>query len=97
MINEVLQRYAGRVRVRPDWDRFRNVVMDKALRVKFHAGQPRSQLADTGDRPIHEHTRRDLYWGDGMEDVNGQDMLGQRLQAIRRANATAMDTKMVGS
>lgn len=87
----------GRVHVRPDWDKFRKVVMDKALCVKFHAGQPRSQLADTGDRPIHEHTRRDLYWGDGMEDVNGQDMLGQRLQAIRRANAAVMETEMGGS
>ena len=88
LINDKLCEYVGRVRIRPDWDSFRNVVMEKALRVKFHTGGPRAQLMATGDRSIHEHTKRDLYWGDGMEDANGQDMLGNRLQSIRLANRT---------
>jgi GTP cyclohydrolase II len=54
-----------------------------ALRVKFERDPLQGLLLATGEMPLHEHTKRDLFWGDGMDAKTGQDMLGQMLCMIR--------------
>ena len=82
-LNSIVQDFEGRVRVRQDWSDRRNEVMMTALAAKFRNPLLRALLLATGDRPIHEHTKRDLHWGDGMEDKNGADVLGQMLTMQR--------------
>ena len=43
-------------------------------------------LLDTGDSHLVEHTKRDMYWGDGGDGGNdkiGRNMLGKLLVRVR--------------
>ena len=82
-INSIIEQYEGLVRIRHDWSTYRNVVMMRALRAKFDHPVLKLQLLSTGNRTICEHTKRDLYWGDGMEHKNGENNLGRLLMMLR--------------
>ncbi len=74
------RRFAG---LRPDWEDVKEAVMMDALRAKFtqHAKLGRRLLA-TGTAELVEHTRNDVYWGDGG-DGSGRNRLGVLLMQLR--------------
>jgi len=74
---------AAGVRPRPDWDVYRNTVMEQAVTAKFEQNPAlRALLLATGDAPLVEASPRDSYWGAGP-DGKGQNQLGQILQRVR--------------
>ena len=69
---------------RGDWERVKDDVMLKALRVKFTENVGlREKLRETGERELVEHTSNDSYWGDGGNGL-GQNKLGKLLMQVRR-------------
>lgn len=78
---------AGRDRFKPlrkDWEEVKDDIMMKALRAKFtQHPDARSQLLDTEDAILVEHTVNDSYWGDGG-DGSGKNMLGKLLMKLRQ-------------
>jgi hypothetical protein len=63
-------------KLRKDWDRARDAVMEKALIAKFTQHEDlRALLLGTGDAPLIEHTANDDSWGDGG-DGSGANRLG---------------------
>ena len=70
-LNAIIKEYQD-VRMREDWDTARVDVMRTALRAKFAIPQLGDILKATGDRPLHEHTSRDLFWGDGGTTGGGK-------------------------
>jgi adenylate cyclase len=70
-------------KIRPDWDRIKDTVMDRALRAKFAQHRDlRALLLGTGDEVIAETAPKDYYWGIG-EDGTGQNKLGEMLMRLR--------------
>jgi ribA/ribD-fused uncharacterized protein len=69
--------------LRADWDAVKDDVMLTALRAKF-SQHPylRSQLLETGDAILVEHTANDAYWADGG-DGSGRNRLGELLMQVR--------------
>ena len=69
--------------LRSDWEEVKEDVMREALRAKFtqHHGL-RRRLLDTGGAELVEHTRNDVYWGDGG-DGSGRNRLGALLMELR--------------
>ena len=64
---------------RPDWFDISESVMLKALRAKFDQNPDlRERLMATGNRPLHEDSPRDMYWG-----CRGKDRLGVLLGQVR--------------
>lgn len=65
------------------WASVREQVMLDGLRAKFrqHPDLER-RLLRSGDRQLVEHTRSDVYWGDGG-DGTGQNRLGHLLMQVR--------------
>jgi len=73
------------VRIRPDWNTIRDMVMTKALRAKFTQNSTLTKmLLETGQRELAEHTARDRYWGDGGGQGKGQNKMGQLLMQLRK-------------
>lgn len=76
----------GRSRKRPlrkDWEKVKDEIMLKALRVKFTQREELKEiLLETGDAILVEHTKNDNYWGDGG-DGSGKNMLGKMLMQVR--------------
>lgn len=70
------------IRIRSDWDTYRNEVMWLALKIKFSIPQFKQYLLDTGNVVIYEDSPTDYYWGIG-EKKNGQNMLGKMLVHLR--------------
>jgi adenylate cyclase len=72
-----------KARIRPDWDRVKDDVMERALRAKFtqHADL-RALLLTTGEEEIAETAPNDYYWGIGA-DGSGQNKLGRLLMRLR--------------
>jgi ribA/ribD-fused uncharacterized protein len=69
--------------LRPDWDLVKDEIMLRAVRAKFaQYAQLAALLLQTGDVLIVEHSRRDRYWGDGV-DGSGANKLGQLLMQVR--------------
>lgn len=68
---------------REDWDTFKDVAMEKAVRAKF-AQYPslRTLLQSTEKSQIFEHTKNDCYWGD-CGDRTGKNKLGLLLMQLR--------------
>lgn len=68
---------------RSDWNEVKDLVMEKAVRVKF-ASYPELQklLLSTGQKKIYEHTKNDCYWGD-CGDRTGKNKLGILLEKLR--------------
>ena len=74
---------AAGVRLRPDWDVYRNTVMEQAVTAKFEQNPAlRARLLATGDAPLVEASPRDSYWGAGA-DGKGQNRLGMILEIVR--------------
>ncbi len=72
-------------KLRKDWDRARDAVMEKALIAKFTQHEDlRALLLGTGDAPLIEHTANDDYWGDGG-DGSGANRLGMLLMKVRHS------------
>ncbi len=71
--------------LRKDWDLVKEDVMLKALRAKFSQNLSLNELLlSTGERSLHEHTKNDLYWGDGGAKKNGKDRLGILMMQVRK-------------
>ena len=76
-------KFAGyHVKLRPDWEKVKEGVMLKALRVKFTKYTVlREKLLSTGDAVLHEDSPWDKYWG--YAKGKGQDRLGILLMQVR--------------
>jgi len=73
-----------RVKLRPNWDNIKFDIMFKACYAKFSQNRDLKQLLlDTGERPLHEDTKKDNIWGGGPNNPNGQDLLGKVLVKVR--------------
>jgi len=65
--------------IRKDWEVIKPVVMFQGLNAKFRQNEDlMEKLIDTDNRPLHENSPSDLYWG-----VKGQDMLGKLITQVR--------------
>ncbi|CAG8586645.1 8931_t:CDS:2 [Cetraspora pellucida] len=63
---------------------FKENVMRTALMAKFGQHERlKYMLLSTGNIPLFEHTKNDLYWGDGGDFGGGQNKLGMILQEVR--------------
>jgi hypothetical protein len=85
-MNPIIQAAADRgVRLRPDWDDVRELVMMEGLQAKF-AQHPRlaAVLESTGTTYLTEASPRDSYWGEGR-DGTGLNRLGVLLMRVRAA------------
>jgi N-glycosidase YbiA len=72
-----------RHRLRPDWEKVKDVVMREAVLAKFRQNADlRAILLGTGNTLLIEHTERDSYWGDGG-DGSGRNRLGEILMSVR--------------
>jgi ribA/ribD-fused uncharacterized protein len=68
---------------RLDWDVYKDIAMETALRAKFEQYEYlKNLLKSTNATVLHEHTKNDIYWGDGG-DGTGKDKLGQLLMKLR--------------
>lgn len=78
---------------RPGWDDIKERVMLEGLRAKFTQHPDLAErLLSSGDRLLVEHTRNDVYWGDGG-DGHGANRLGHLLMEIRAELRRALDDK----
>ncbi|CAG8737568.1 33739_t:CDS:2, partial [Racocetra persica] len=63
---------------------FKEKVMRTAVMAKFGQHERlKYMLLSTGNIPLREHTKNDLYWGDGGDFGGGQNKLGLILQEVR--------------
>ena len=70
---------------RPDWDVYKDIAMEVAIRAKFEQyDYLKRLLKSTNEAVLHEHTKNDIYWGDGG-DGSGKDKLGELLMKLRSA------------
>ncbi len=68
---------------RPDWDVYKDIAMETAVRAKFEQHDYlRALIKSTNTAIIHEHTKNDCYWGD-CGDGTGKDKLGILLMKLR--------------
>lgn len=68
---------------RSDWDSYKDIAMEKAVRAKFAQYEIlRVLLKSTNNSAIYEHTKNDCYWGD-CGDRTGKNKLGLLLMQIR--------------
>ncbi len=77
-----------RTNSRPDWEAVRVPIMAWCLQVKLaqHWDRFAALLHATGDRPIVEQSRRDVFWGAKVVDdetLVGANILGQLLMQLR--------------
>lgn len=73
---------------RPDWDQVRVKIMRWCLRIKLAQNWAKFSelLLATGDCPIVEESRRDVFWGAKLTDENtlvGINVLGRLLMELR--------------
>lgn len=70
--------------IRPGWDEERVDVMREVLALKFDQHPDlRRKLMETGNRPLWEDARDDLFWGAGTPRKRGQNWLGRLLMELR--------------
>lgn len=68
---------------RADWDEYKDIAMEVAVRAKFAQHEElRTLLKSTGTSKIFEHTKNDCYWGD-CGDRTGKNKLGLLLMKLR--------------
>lgn len=68
---------------REDWDTYKDIAMEKAVRAKFSQYEIlRILLISTGTSFMYEHTKNDCYWGD-CGDRTGKNKLGLLLMQLR--------------
>ena len=71
------------VKLREDWEEFKDNVMRKAVYAKFSQNiELKNILLDTDSEYIVENTSNDYYWGCGING-SGKNMLGIILMEIR--------------
>lgn len=76
------KRMGRKVRLRPDWDKIKLVVMYRLLQQKFNLPEYKKKLLDTGTiQLVEENTWGDKYWG--VCNGEGQNYLGRLLMKIR--------------
>ena len=76
------KRVGRNVKLRDDWDSYRNTAMLIALTAKFKNERERGMLLATGDAYLEEtNTWNDTYWG--VCNGKGKNMLGTMLMNIR--------------
>lgn len=69
--------------IRSDWDQIKVQIMYNIIFHKFDQHEDiRQHLLRTGLRPLIEHTKYDLYWGDGG-DGSGKNVFGKLLTQLR--------------
>ena len=72
-----------KVKIRNNWDNFKDNVMYDALKAKFTQHKElRKLLIETEAKILIEHTENDSYWGDGG-DGTGKNKLGKLLMKLR--------------
>lgn len=72
------------VRLRPDWEQVKQLIMYDGIRAKFQQHTSLLQLLlDTNELVIIENSPRDSYWGIG-KDGNGENHLGKLLMSLRQ-------------
>ncbi|MBY0413321.1 MAG: NADAR family protein [Bdellovibrionales bacterium] len=68
---------------RPDWETYKDVAMEVAVRAKFEQYEIlKILLLSTNNSAIYEHTKNDCYWGD-CGDRTGLNKLGHLLMKLR--------------
>ena len=68
---------------RPDWDEYKDIAMEVAVRAKFAQYESlQVLLKSTKNSAIYEHTKNDCYWGD-CGDRTGKNKLGLLLMKLR--------------
>lgn len=68
---------------RKNWDKVKEYIMIKCLIAKFTQNKELQKiLLSTRNKILIEHTKNDLYWGDGM-DSSGLNRLGHCLMLVR--------------
>lgn len=68
---------------RADWDEYKDIAMEVAVRAKFSQHEElRVLLKSTKNAQIFEHTKNDCYWGD-CGDRTGKNKLGLLLMKLR--------------
>jgi hypothetical protein len=73
-----------KVHLREDWDKVKEEIMLKALRVKFENIELRQKLLDTDDDVLEEgNTWNDRYWGKDLNTGFGHNRLGNLLMQVR--------------
>ena len=71
------------IKNRSDWEEIKSDVMFNGVYAKFTQNEElKKLLLSTGDRIIHEHTRKDKVWG--WYDWKGEDRLGRILMEVRK-------------
>jgi ribA/ribD-fused uncharacterized protein len=70
-------------KLRDDWDDVKIPLMHHVLKLKIEQHQEiKNNLLNTYLRPLIEHTKTDLFWGDGG-DGTGKNHFGKLLSKIR--------------
>lgn len=83
LMNDAIKNFKH-YKIRDDWEKIKNDVMEKALRAKFEQNPNLQKLLDsTKPAVIIEDSSYDYYWGCGS-DGKGKNMLGQLLCKIRK-------------
>jgi N-glycosidase YbiA len=77
-----------RSQTREDWNEVRVPIMEACLRLKTdqHFNRITDILAETGDLPIVEKSRRDTFWGAkpvSSSEIEGENVLGLLWMLIR--------------
>lgn len=81
----VVKRKSKNVKIRPDWDAVKIVVMFEVLRIKFSIPELRELLLATGDQQIIEGNNwNDVFWGVSKQTGEGRNFLGRILMCIRQ-------------
>jgi ribA/ribD-fused uncharacterized protein len=81
-LNPLIVKYQD-VKIRSDWDKVKDKVMEEVLMSKFSQNeQLKNLLLNTGDKLIVENSPRDYYWGIGKHE-NGKNVLGKLLMKTR--------------
>lgn len=83
------KQYGKSIKLRPHWDKIKDVVMYQALLLKFVQNKGlREQLENTGNARLIEDAPWDNYWGSGRQG-DGLNRLGQLLMKVRYELRTA--------
>ena len=80
----IAKEFSKRCNLRPDWYENRQKFMLEVIieKTKQHK-ELRTNLINSGLKPIIHFTKNDKFWGNGPEN-NGQNILGRILMEVRK-------------
>lgn len=82
-LNNIINKYKDRVKIRSDWDQIKKDVMYEVLKMKFKSDFHCYQvLVGTSPCQLIESSPYDSYWGIG-NDNKGKNILGELLTKLR--------------